>query len=208
MRSINPTVAVFDLDGVLADFVAGFRALAAGMGKDPAAVDVGHAPPKSDGTADFETGDAEVWQEILRSRTYWRDIPSLVDRFVWRRICALEDSYLARMYFVTNRVGTDVKRQTEEWLELHGVLRPTVIIARRKGEVCAALGADFHLDDKAGNAVYVSYQSPDTASYLLDNARNQFNHDVIGSKVIRVKEVDVYLDAVYAAVSQVKTRVE
>jgi len=56
------------------------------------------------------------------------------------------------------------------------------------------VGATHALDDKAGNALAIQYMAPGTKSYLLDAPYNQFDHEVVGSKVIRVKTVDTFLD--------------
>lgn len=112
---------------------------------------------------------------------------------MFKRINALQLTH--DVYFVTARPGLDVKRQTETWLRLQGIEDPTVVISSKKGEMAKAIGADFSIEDKAGNAVYVSYQSPGK-SYLVNRPYNQFSHEMLGSKVIRIKEIEQFLIAI------------
>lgn len=179
-------VVQFDIDGVLASFTSGFQKLADAMGKDP-------TDPRVIGTTP-DDGDQELWAVIRASETFWLTLPALVISSEFKRIGALAESEI--VYFVTNRVGLKVKQQTEQWLSGYGVWHPTVIISASKGEAAKVLGADYAIDDKAGNAVAISYMSRSTRSYLLDRPRNQFDHNVLGNKVIRVKTVGAFLDAV------------
>lgn len=199
---MTPLVVVFDVDVVLADFLESFKRLAHQMGKDPNTVYVGSDPP-TQGADDTwvmgeKTGDHDVWRRIVTGKTFWASMVSSVDPSTWSRVRDLEAVEDVRLYFVTNRAGHDVKAQTEAWLRHRGLRHPTVLISPLKGEACRVLRADFHIDDKAGNAVHVSYHSPGTASYILDLPKNQFDHNVIGGRVRRVYSVDAFLDDVYA----------
>ena len=80
----------------------------------------------------------------------------------------------------------------------NGVENPAVIISGKKGEFAKVVGATHAIDDKAGNAVYLQYESPKKKSYLLDASYNQFDQKVLGTKVVRVATVDEFLDAVEA----------
>jgi phosphoglycolate phosphatase-like HAD superfamily hydrolase len=179
-------VVMFDVDGVLADFLHGYRSVQELLGRTPT------TEPRWDAYL-----DEQVWKFIKDSSTFWQHLPSLVHRTTALRIDSLHRD--ADVYFVTNRVGRGPKQQTETWLRHLGIFDPTVILSGRKGEMAAALGADFSIDDKAGNAVFMSYHSPKTKSYLLDAPYNQINHDVIGGTVRRVKSVDEFLNEVTRA---------
>ena len=56
------------------------------------------------------------------------------------------------------------------------------------------------IDDKAGNAVYAEYHNKDRRdfnSYVLDRPYNQFDAEVIGSRVRRVSTVERYLSDIW-----------
>lgn len=199
-----PMTIAFDIDTVLADFRESFKHYAAMMGKDPETVNIGWEPPtqQPDGTWQMgpRTGDPDVWMAIIERGDFWRKMVSAVPSSTWERIRDLEAIDDVRLYFVTNRVGRNAKQQTEQWLMFRGLRRATVIVSPLKGEACRVVGADFHIDDKAGNAVHVSYHSRSTLSYILDLPKNQFDPNVLGSKVIRVPSVDAFLDDVIAVV--------
>ncbi len=175
-------IVMFDVDGVLANFGKGYDALCRKLNKQP---------PGPDAPWDAKWDD-DVWREIKTSHTWWTELPAIPDSNAFFRIAILK----GEIYFVTARPGIDVKRQTERWLMCRGIENPTVILSGKKGEIAAALGVDFSIEDKAGNAVYISYQSPATMSYLVDRPYNQFNPDMLGRKVVRIKEVEEFLTAI------------
>ncbi len=175
-------IVMFDVDGVLADFHQGYDDLCRKLKKPVLGPD-----------APWDTKwDTDVWREIKTSNVWWTELPSIPDSSAFFRIATLN----SEVYFVTARPGIDVKRQTERWLTWHGIENPTVILSSRKGEIAAALGANFSIEDKAGNAVYISYQSPATRSYLVDRPYNQFNPEMLGRKVVRIKEIEEFLTAI------------
>lgn len=173
----------FDLDGVLADFGRGYRDLAAGLGSP--------VPPADAGWD--ELWDSRVWAEIRRSTNFWAKLWPLVGPATLGRISTIAREH--DVYFVTSRPGVDTKWQSEVWLERWGVLRPTVIVSSRKGEFAHAAGITHAIDDKAGNAVFTAYHSPETASYLLDAPYNRFDQTVLGTKVRRIATVEEFLEA-------------
>lgn len=180
---------MFDVDGVLAGFLGGYARLWTTVHQRP-------FDYNSHTTWD-DYWDKNVWGEIRRSSTFWLTLEGLVDVLVWSRIDTLIRHH--NTYFVTNRVGPNPKQQTEQWLRRHVSSSPTVVVTGKKGEFARAVGADYAIDDKAGNAVFMQYHSPKTKSYLLDTPFNRFDHAVLGAKVVRVATVDTFLDQVEAA---------
>jgi len=180
---------VFDVDGVLADFYVGYRLIEQGLGLPVTMEDTWAAYL-----------DDRVWKIINGSAVYWKDLPPCVSPLTFVRINALQ--YGREVYFVTARVGINPSLQTQTWLEFNGVHRPQVILTNRKAEACRAVYAEYSLEDKAGNAVAISYISPNTKSFLLDVPRgkarthNQFDHQVIGGSVHRVDTVEDFLNKV------------
>ena len=183
---------MFDMDGVLADFVAGFTALAHdkfgyeqyGTIKQPR-WDFDHMQERHVG---------EVWDEILNSYTFWSGLPSMMsgdDTLRLRDLCDRRE-----VYFCTSRPGIRTREQTQCFLEQRGVENAAVIVLpthATKGEMAHALSAEYSIEDKAGNAVCISYMSEAT-SYLIDRPYNQFNHEALGSKVRRVTTLEQYFD--------------
>lgn len=172
---------VFDLDGVLANFYAGYFELCQKLGL---------REPRVGSWDDFL--DQRVWNEIRTSPTFWYDLPARVSRTIFDRIQAT--TYERDVYFATSRVGIDAYRQSYDWLFDNGIEKPSVTITGKKGEFAKVVGAGHLIDDKAGNAVYTQYESPGTQAYLLDAPYNQFDQTALGSKVVRVVSVEDFLD--------------
>jgi hypothetical protein len=136
-----------------------------------------------------------VWDDIKRDREFWVHVPPLCDAETFHRINALHYD-AADVYFVTARVGMNVQAQTALWLLERGIDWPAVIITPNKGDTAAALRVTHAIDDKAGNAIYTGYAAPKCRSYILDRLCNQFDHEVVGGNVRRVKTVGEFLDDV------------
>jgi hypothetical protein len=185
---------MFDVDGVLADFVLGF-------------LQVVNALPKGKGIIPYSTHEQKVWDfalppkllhaawDIVKAeRHFWADLPALISPAVFKDINRLRR--YREVYFVTNRVGHKAHEQTREWLVTHGIEHPAVVVTGRKGQFAAAINAAAAIDDKAGNAVYTAYESPTTESFIIDLPYNHFDGGVLGSKVTRVDSVDQFLQAI------------
>jgi len=185
---------MFDMDGVLADFIKGFTTLAHNLFDTPITDTSGQ--PRWDGFPGMTDLQMQVtWKHVNESQSFWYELEPLVGKELFARINALQKYH--HIYFVTSRTGTDVHTQTMEWLEQQGVSNPEVIVlpaGSRKGEIAQALQAKTAIDDKAGNAVFMSYLCPKTTSYIINRQYNQFDPSVLGSKVVRIYSVDQYLD--------------
>lgn len=175
-------VVQFDMDGVLADFGTGYRRLYRQLTERT-------LPPTSvwDDLTDIET-----WNAIKASTSFWYSLPALVNDSTLRNIQLLQERG-NEIYFVTHRMGSFVKAQSQDWLSHHGIANPAVIVSGKKAEVARAIGATHAIDDKFGNAYFISCYSPETKSYLLDAPWNQADHSVVGGRVIRIKSVDDFL---------------
>jgi uncharacterized HAD superfamily protein len=180
----------FDIDGVLADFMHGFTRLAQGMGLCKTITSSGQQAVWERYGDVPDEHVSTVWENAKASPWFWEDLPALVDYPVFRRIEALQGDH--EVYFATSRVGRAVKLQTIRWLRWHGISWPTVVVTPKKGEVAAALGAGYAIDDKAGNAIFMGYQKG-VRSYLLDAPYNRFDPSVVGSPVRRVRTVEEFI---------------
>lgn len=189
---------MFDLDGVLVDFSKTFTAM---LKEEFPNVPVLSQTEQSE----WDFGIPGLWQKskawqegVLQSKDFWMGLPPLMSEDERERLRHL--ALNEEVYFVTNRLGIDVKYQTEWWLRARGIYNPTVIISENKGEIARALDATFAIEDKAGNATYIAYHTKNrTKSYLIDRPYNQFNPKVQGSKVIRIYTLSQFFDAVEAA---------
>ena len=187
---------LFDVDGVLADFVIAYLTL------------LRDCVPGCEDIEPYHTGLQKVWDFsidknyihagwviVKNSNTFWMTLPPLVSPGTFARINALTKK--REVYFVTSRSGGHkAQEQTRRWLTEHGVEHPTVIVSKNKGQFARAVDAAALIDDKAGNAVYVAYESPSTTAYLLNRQYNRFDHSVLGSKVRRIRAVDEFLDEI------------
>jgi len=192
---------VFDMDGVLADFIYGFLSTARSL--------INPEIPIHD-TRDHQSWDfdnimtkreqAEVWRLIKESDVWWANLPPLVLREAFERINKI--SKKANVYFCTARPcsARPASTQTSEWLQQHHIEDPNVVVSKMKGDFCKAVGADFSIDDKWDNAQVIHWISPDTESILIDRPYNQVApHPKVGSNsVTRVQTVHEFLNLVEA----------
>jgi len=167
---------VFDIDGVVADFVSGMNALAGQLtGKQP----LYPAPCRNwltEAGGLTEAEDEAVWKAVGESADFWANLPHLPHTHQFVAHMNRWASQGHDIVFVTNRsLGKDVRRQTDLWLKEAGVLPPrtALIVNGPKGELLKALGADVFVDDYPGNIVDACAVSPNTKSLLLAHPYNQ-----------------------------------
>lgn len=175
----------FDIDGVLADFSRGFMdALIASAG-------VNRFLPDDDTDApcwDWDkyrgyTSDERkrAWSNVHQSSDFWMNLPPL-ENVNTLRMMLRELERKHEVYFLTNRIGQRVKRQTEIWLvehlkyplQLDGVY-PTVLITehRTKGDAARTLGLHAYIDDNYDNVHDVALAVPTCRVYLRNRRYNQ-----------------------------------
>lgn len=192
----------FDMDGVLANFClaygnALFRAtrkdlLPYGWYKDPDYPSVWDW----DVEAGYSRGEINAtWEkEVLSSLTFWRELePFPTTKDIIRQVNRLSVEG-REVYFITNRAGRKVQRQTEEWLQDQGVKFPTVIIAGDKAPILRALKIDFFIDDKWEN---VRGADPHPHYYILDAPYNRLGMEVprVGSVKEAMENAGIWKDA-------------
>lgn len=181
---------MFDVDGVLADFVWGFTHLMNQMGM----------PITPYNTFQQKSWDFQfpkemstpAWKAVADSEDFWESLPTLASADEMAAIAELNER--ENVYFVTSRAGKgSSKHQTESWLRARGILNPTVVITPHKGWFAHAINAHYSIDDKAGNATFVAYHARElqrpTLSFLLNQQYNQWDQSVLGTKVVRVATV-------------------
>lgn len=175
---------MFDVDGVLADFVLGYTILAKKMGIMDTATNT-HQQLEWD-----SLDNDKVWDKINNALpNFFETLKPLIPLETFNSIRML--SWNNDIYFVTSRKATDAKHQTEVWLSSWGITNPTVIISKYKGDFARAVGIDYSIEDKLENAYCIGILSPTTKSYLIDRP---YNASVIHTKkVIRIDTVDEYI---------------
>jgi hypothetical protein len=190
---------IFDVDGVLADFTAGFTALASGMFPE-------FTPTRATDQATYHWQGLdkkqvnEVWRAIDKTPGFWESLPPLVDDSVFSGIGRLVFS--RPVYFVTARPDS-AKIETERWIWGQGYYleNPTVITTKKKGEFAKAVGAGWCIEDKPSNASMVAWLTDgETKSYLLDRPYNRVSTELLASDVTRIYTVNEYLEAISGTV--------
>lgn len=165
-------IVMVDVDGVLADFSSGFTRLARQI--------YGPAVPLSSDLTNPRYGtqhlmapeyERRTWDVVRQSSTFWLWLPPLVTPDVFERLDALDADAL--VYYVTARPGATARHQTVEWLRLHGVKAPTVVVSLHKGLAAAALEADYAIEDCWDNARDIVRESPSTVCALVDRPYNR-----------------------------------
>lgn len=191
-------VVMFDVDGVLTDWVLGFTTLAAGMFGTPVVRTVEQP------TWDFHTSglltraqEEATWAAMKVAPRWWESLEPLVAPQVFWRIVELKRT--SEVLFVTNR-ASDAEppgQQTSRWLSAHWIDKPSVVVSGKKGEVAKAVGATHSLEDKAENAWMIHWLTEGrAASFLLDRPYNRIHQSLpeIGTgKVIRLGKVEEFL---------------
>lgn len=192
----RPRPIIFDIDGVLADFVVKFTALAGWMFKDQNIPTYGTLQQQQWNEFQNVTPDIEerVWEHINQSNEFWKTLPLLVN---YDEVKAIQDlNEQQSVYFVSSRTGETALHQTRAWVEIVlGVRRASAVISKNKGDIAKAVDAQAVLEDRAENAWCVAWITGGrTNSYLIDRPYNRYDARAFGSgKVIRVASVTEFL---------------
>jgi len=183
---------IFDVDGVLADFVLAFTKTA-GVPKPWGSVE---------NTAEWSFKGkmpdqliADTWKVVKSMPNWWCTLPPLVSPEVFESINRLH--YDNGVLFVTARVSDhNAQWQTVRWLKGNGIRNPNVIVSHNKGEIAAAVSADFHIDDKPENAACVHWMADERPcrSYFLERALRPCPW--LPANVRRVTSVSEYIAAI------------
>lgn len=165
-----PSLAI-DVDGVLADYLAGVKALALPESTLP-------------------------YTQIREDPDFWRRLPPYPQtRDTLQTLTAhVQRGRLEAVYFFTRRYGIQPQQQTKDWLVDHGYLAgPAVLIVeadRRKGELAWLLRVTDVIDDRMTVGRFVRR----SRFYLLDRPWNQDDTPLRGQ--VRVRSVQEALDRI------------
>lgn len=183
---------MFDIDGVLADFIGGFTKCG-----QKAYPDLPDANTHTQVSWDFphitSMQAANIWQHFHTSSSAWISLQPLIDAPTFKRIDALRVRH--EVYFVSARAGVDAKQQTEWWLQWHGVMRPTVILTKRKGEFAKVIDVGYSIEDKLSNANCIAWFTDHSAqSYLIRRLYNASPISGLAKNVEYIETVEQYLN--------------
>lgn len=184
---------VFDMDGVLSDFANAFSTLRNRYDQNLAVIHGNQYESWDELAPSTSDANRKAWAFIYDSEWFWRDLKAIPPIEEWRRIVWLGNKH--NLYFATNRHGVDPMGQTKLWLYEHGIVSPSVIITKYKGEFCKTVDARYAIDDKSDNASAIAWLSPRTTPCLLDYPFNRYDETKVGShRVVRVKKLSEFLD--------------
>lgn len=195
-----------DLDGVVADFntayielvpkLTGRNLFPAGYTKDDITT---WSYPETFGYTNKEI--SAVWKWIGQDDEFWFNLKPLegaedfLEKLAYEEMAAPHD-----IYFITSRVGYDVKRQSEEWLVQHGWgggFAPTVLISYEKGLCCKALKINAYIDDKNENCEQVLSESPKTLCYMLARPWNSLEAVTCAGNIIRADNLVEFMEGLW-----------
>lgn len=137
-----------DIDGVLANFVAGFRPLVRIMyGTDPG--------PATSWTwyrsvVKSDEDNTRLWEWLWENTWFWRrlvPLPGAEDALLRLR-AAIRAGHL--VYFITHRPQA-AHGATVGWLMDYGIAHPQVILGKNKRAICEAIGVTHYIDDYEEN---------------------------------------------------------
>ena len=129
-----------------------------------------------------------VWTRITASTDFWRTLSPYATTHDDLKALDAVMRKGHEVYFVTARVGRDVKLQTEAWLRTlmpwgDGHPNPTVLITGAKSPIAIGLDADLIVDDRPDN---LTDMPGHCRRYLFDRPWNQ--HDLTHIRVRSVRE--------------------
>ena len=174
-------LVIFDLDGVLCDFVYGFTGLLLALqGKDlHGAYSTGAQLQWS-----FDVpGDVldNAWNTVNGSEDFWSNLPSLLTEIERQTLRVAAQQYDLR--FLTSRPSSTARTQSERWLSKQGLLVGPVVVAADKLPLCRALNPVAIIDDKPD--VITDMLSIGLPVYTRDWS---YNRAVVGPRVSSVTE--------------------
>lgn len=185
----------FDIDGVLANFRAAFRA---------SAIRIVHGDVEDFDPSDPPEGDSplspdnvrRVWDHIAKTSNWWMELDAYEPDQI-ARLYSLTRAAGWEVFFLTKRppsAGDSVQFQTQWWIERFGFYLPSVLtVPGSRGDVANALRLDLLVDDQLMNCVEVVSASP-TKAILMQRTHDTAARDNATSRGIGV--VSTLADAI------------
>jgi hypothetical protein len=181
----------FDVDGVVADFHAAFRATAADVDKES-----GGAPARRPLNTDVVK---RVWDRIGRTSQWWLTLdPYEPDQLP--RLYRTSRERRWEVYFLTTRpssAGETTQFQTQWWLEQHGFALPSVMtVPGSRGDAANAVKLDIAIDDRLTNCVDIIAASRAKAILVLRREDPRIREQALARGIGVVSTLAEALDAV------------
>lgn len=205
---MKPKTIVFDVDGVLGDFVGAYTALARRLYPE-SSIPITHTHEHHVWDEFPGMGPAQIsacWNYIANHpKEFWPTVVGIATFDEWARIRQLSDDG-HRVYFASARSLPRTLLYTQQWIDDHlnaGVIAPgdrahsSVVLTKRKGEFCRVVNADAMIDDKAENtdcAVWLT--DGKTAAFIMDRPYNQGQYAPHSHRVKRVHSITDFLNHV------------
>jgi hypothetical protein len=145
----------FDIDGVLANFRASFRATAVKILRH----DVEEAADSPDTVTQLTPDEIRrVWDHIAKTQNWWMQLePYEPDQIA--RLYSMARAVGWEVFFLTKRpasAGDSVQFQTQWWIERFGFYLPSVLtVPGSRGDIANGLRLDLIVDDQLINCVEV-----------------------------------------------------
>lgn len=192
---------VFDIDGVLADFIEGALKVAFWLGYDVPYITT-HTHENWDVYPGLDDeGVTDLWKYITKRPKFWSTLTPLATPEEFRSISILIEGG-HRVYFATNRNKPGALRATHEWLNHYMPGTPVnIIITHRKGEFCKVVDADYYIDDKSENvdcAIWMTDKK--TKAYVISHPYNSGVYAPHSKSARRVETLTQFLEDVHATV--------
>lgn len=166
-----------DMDDVLVDFIGTFH--------DEAERVLGRTFPPTASTWEFDNWKIsrddldKVWKNIVDTVgwfdycKFFESVPKLLRNLDWSH----------DLFFITSRpdtFGTYANKQVARQLGVIGIECPTVIVARDKGPIVAALGLDVFIDDRYENLRSIANETTHTRLFMKNMPHNSMHKPPIG----------------------------
>jgi hypothetical protein len=192
----------FDMDGVIADWVKSYTMFNAERIGTPV-FSTEEYPQPFELTAFYQSPRSfdnmyNLW--LTSSQNPFVRVPD-IDKHQTAYIAANQHKF--DIYFLTSRdesSGASIEEQTTAWLERRGITSPQVFHTSHpqrptskpsKGQVSAALGLDYFIDDRTVELESIIKHSPHTTPILMNRPYNQ-----IETGIQRVNNIYQYLERV------------
>jgi 5'(3')-deoxyribonucleotidase len=185
---------VFDIDGVLADFVAHFTKTAGRVTEKPLPVTCTYGHIAWDLFPGLSPEDVtKTWAYIAHNSSFWTELPSLLSEEDRNQLTSLRSH---TVYFATSRRTPGALSASKEWIYANlGIVQPSVVVTHRKGEFCKVVDANYFIDDKSENVDCAIWMTDGrTKSYVIDRIYNQGAAAPHSSKARRVTTVGAFIE--------------
>lgn len=167
-------VILFDLDGVLANFIRAFTRVGHEIFGTPVSDAPAHEVWMFEDFPELNLDKAKctvIWGVIKNDPDFWANLDCCNLSVMWR-VNAIQNKI-----FVTNRPGIDPLSQSYRFLQRWGIEDPTVIVVEHKAPVAEAEGVIAMTDDYFLNCAEVKAALPSAYVTMMRAPYNKCHDD-------------------------------